>query len=439
MSSIPKHEDGNADKTTTGTTSSSSSSDANSPREGPVHPSSWSNDAAPNSSLNNQKPASMDSAVRAPTAVSDTATIRIVEGTSLSHLSGAPLPAVYPYVSLGHALPPSNVSYSMNEILLRDAINRSTLPSVEFPRYAQGTLYAPPNILLRERGISSAHPSLELSRYTQGTSNAQPPNYNAAFGLSNPLLSGHSQFLTDPRFTLPRPQFVLPNRNHLTDPNLLDNLSLRSHIFRQHELLYGPALSSSQLGNSPALPYSYQRAISSHASGLPSSASHPPATAASASADASSPAALSDTRAAESSAIGGNEGSTRQTSEILKIQGQIRKRNKRKYTHESFPSRLHRLLREANELGHDHICSFSSDGAMFQILNTKGFEEQVLPKYFRHGRIDSFKRLLRMYGWQRVEGTWMQGVFKHPMFRRDAPELCLHMERKEKKEAPRVP
>jgi len=196
--------------------------------------------------------------------------------------------------------------------------------------------------------------------------------------------------------------------------------------------LYGAALNSSQLAHLSALSNPYDRGISSHAAALPSSTSQIPATAAPAPACSFSAPSPPSAKAAKSSATGANT-SKRKATESLQVQGQKRRNIRRKYTHENFPSRLHRLLCEADAVGHAHICRFTNDGTMFQILDTKSFEAHVLPRYFRHGRIDSFKRLLRMYGWERVEGTWMQGVFKHPMFRRDEPDLCLQMERKEKK------
>ena len=407
MSSVPENEDSKLHKATT---DRPSNSEANHHLDGLVQPSVSSNARAPSLSSDSQQAPARGSAVEAPLALSD-AVRRFGEEPSLTRLSEATLSAVYPHVSRGGSLPVSNMNG-----LLREAVNAGMIPSVE------------------------------LQRYPYGTTNV-PPNFSSVTGLSNPLLSGHSQMFSDPIFTLPIPSniaeiqrmsaaatgqqqidnlhaFVLPSRNNLTDPNLLRELSLQSHLFRQRQLLYGRALNSSQLLNPPALPYSYQRVAPNHALALPSSAFESPWTAVSA--GVPSLAAPSSGSNVDSSRIGTDTPAQQATNQGLR-------RNKRKYTHESFPSRLHRLLREANERGHDHICRFTSDGTKFQILHTKSFEDQVLPRYFRHGSIDSFKRLLRMYSWQRVEGTWMQGTFEHPMFRRDAPELCLHMERKEKK------
>mmetsp|Transcript_4962 Transcript_4962/g.9453 ORF Transcript_4962/g.9453 Transcript_4962/m.9453 type:complete len:421 (+) Transcript_4962:35-1297(+) len=112
-------------------------------------------------------------------------------------------------------------------------------------------------------------------------------------------------------------------------------------------------------------------------------------------------------------------------------QRQQRARKKRKYDHESFPEKLHRLVSDAHENGLTDICRFNEDGSRFQILNTAAFEEELLPNYFRHNHISSFKRLLRMYSFRRIQGTWMEGIFEHPLFHRDHPELCKQMQRVE--------
>jgi len=80
-------------------------------------------------------------------------------------------------------------------------------------------------------------------------------------------------------------------------------------------------------------------------------------------------------------------------------------KKRRKYRHEAFPQKLHRLIREAMAEGKDHICRFTDDGTQFQVRDTEAFQTEILPRYFRHGRIDSFKRLLHMYGFRRIQGT----------------------------------
>ena len=90
---------------------------------------------------------------------------------------------------------------------------------------------------------------------------------------------------------------------------------------------------------------------------------------------------------------------------------------------------LHRLIREAKENDKDHIVRFGDNGLTFQILNTSLFEKEILSHYFRHNNINSFKRLLRMYQFKKLQGTWMCGTFEHSLFHRDHPEWCKHMDR----------
>lgn len=106
-------------------------------------------------------------------------------------------------------------------------------------------------------------------------------------------------------------------------------------------------------------------------------------------------------------------------------------RQKRKYDHESFPEKLHRLILESHVNGKTHIIRFTPDGASFEVLHTKNFEAEILPHYFRHNKATSFKRVLRMYGFSRVKGTWLQGTFEHPLFHRNFPEMCKQMQRLE--------
>ena len=82
-----------------------------------------------------------------------------------------------------------------------------------------------------------------------------------------------------------------------------------------------------------------------------------------------------------------------------------RPRKKRKYKLEAFPQKLHRLIVEATANGKDSVVRFNEDGKQFQILNTAEFEK-LLPGYFRHSNISSFKRCLHLYGFVRVCGTW---------------------------------
>ena len=81
-------------------------------------------------------------------------------------------------------------------------------------------------------------------------------------------------------------------------------------------------------------------------------------------------------------------------------------KKRRRYNMEAFPQKLHRLITEAAANDNDSIVRFTEDGTMFRILNSDEFEK-LLPGYFRHNSMASFKRLLHMYDFKRVQGTWV--------------------------------
>jgi len=75
-----------------------------------------------------------------------------------------------------------------------------------------------------------------------------------------------------------------------------------------------------------------------------------------------------------------------------------------------FPRQLHDLLRECD----DEIATWNRNGSSFMIVDHVAFVQEVLPKYFRHTNLDSFKRQLNAYGFQ---GRFP--MYRHPFFQRD--------------------
>jgi hypothetical protein len=105
------------------------------------------------------------------------------------------------------------------------------------------------------------------------------------------------------------------------------------------------------------------------------------------------------------------------------------KRLKRTYKHESFPVKLHRLLLQVETENKDDIISFNFDGTVFVIHQPDAFEEEIIPRFFKHSKLSSFKRQLSMYGFTRVPQGPDEGGFSHPSFRKDRPDLCKDMDR----------
>jgi hypothetical protein len=67
------------------------------------------------------------------------------------------------------------------------------------------------------------------------------------------------------------------------------------------------------------------------------------------------------------------------------------------------------------------IIFWGADGDEFVVRDVVRLEALVLPRYFRHAKINSFVRQLNMYGFQKTKHSPFRSTFRHPHFRRDAP------------------
>lgn len=72
------------------------------------------------------------------------------------------------------------------------------------------------------------------------------------------------------------------------------------------------------------------------------------------------------------------------------------------------------------------IIYWSSNGLEFTIKDISKFEEIVLPKYFRHNKMNSFVRQLNMYGFHKTKHNNFKSTFKHPMFQK-GQEYFIHI------------
>ena len=59
-----------------------------------------------------------------------------------------------------------------------------------------------------------------------------------------------------------------------------------------------------------------------------------------------------------------------------------RQRTNRKYNHESFPQKLHRIVTELEVSGRSNIASFLDDGGL-RVQSRKIFVKQIMPLHFR--------------------------------------------------------
>lgn len=96
---------------------------------------------------------------------------------------------------------------------------------------------------------------------------------------------------------------------------------------------------------------------------------------------------------------------------------------------EPFPEKLHRLLQESEAAGLSDIISFTANGRAFTIHKPERFFKEIVPQYFRHKRLSSFKRQLNLYGFELISSGPYRGSYYHKLFVKGRPELCITMRR----------
>jgi len=96
---------------------------------------------------------------------------------------------------------------------------------------------------------------------------------------------------------------------------------------------------------------------------------------------------------------------------------------------EPFPEKLHRLLQETEAAGLSDVISFVANGRAFTIHKPERFFKEIVPQYFRHKRLSSFKRQLNLYGFELISSGPARGGYYHKMFVQGRPELCVNMRR----------
>ena len=108
-----------------------------------------------------------------------------------------------------------------------------------------------------------------------------------------------------------------------------------------------------------------------------------------------------------------------------------RPRTKRKYNHESFAQKLHRIVTNLENSGRGHIMSFLDEGGVW-VHKPDVFVEEVMPQYFRGTTWACFRRQLFSYRFPVQKDGPNKGAFCNPQFLRGCPELCATIERDDK-------
>ena len=106
-------------------------------------------------------------------------------------------------------------------------------------------------------------------------------------------------------------------------------------------------------------------------------------------------------------------------------------RTKRKYNHESFAQKLHRIVTSLENSGRGHIMSFLDEGGLW-VHKPDVFVEEVMPQYFRGTTWACFRRQLFSYRFPIQKDGPNKGAFCNPQFLRGRPELCATIERDDK-------
>ena len=68
------------------------------------------------------------------------------------------------------------------------------------------------------------------------------------------------------------------------------------------------------------------------------------------------------------------------------------------------------------------------------IKNPEALATEVLPKYYRHSKLESFIRQLNLYGFRKISKHSQKDLlyFKNDLFRQDHPELLAKIQLKNK-------
>lgn len=95
------------------------------------------------------------------------------------------------------------------------------------------------------------------------------------------------------------------------------------------------------------------------------------------------------------------------------------------------------MLRQTEYEGKADIVSFCPHGRAFNIHKPRRFEAEIMTRYFRQTRVQSFQRQLNLYGFKRITRGPDTGGYYHEKFLRGRPGLCVNMQRTRIKGSPK--
>ena len=90
-----------------------------------------------------------------------------------------------------------------------------------------------------------------------------------------------------------------------------------------------------------------------------------------------------------------------------------------------FPEKLHDMLSKNNEFQVDpSIVSWLPHGRAFKIHKPQKFQNEVLPRVYKHTQLNSFLRQINLYGFYRINFGPDQGAYYHELFLRGKKYLA---------------
>jgi hypothetical protein len=95
----------------------------------------------------------------------------------------------------------------------------------------------------------------------------------------------------------------------------------------------------------------------------------------------------------------------------------------------SFPTKLYRILSDAEGSSYCDIIAWLPDGKSFKIHSEQKFCDVVMKDYFTHTNFKSLTRNLYLYGFLKTSSCPDSGVFYHPRFVRSDPLGCISIKR----------
>jgi len=88
-----------------------------------------------------------------------------------------------------------------------------------------------------------------------------------------------------------------------------------------------------------------------------------------------------------------------------------------------FPVQLHRLLTYSDHVN-SKVIQWCLHGRAFKVHNIQKFEVEVLPKYFGHADINTFRQQLKSHGFRRLTFAQDYGAYYHALLIRGRSDIC---------------